>query len=449
MDGEIGRFTFKTYDVKGEGQKPVFEGIQMFPARKGRQWYPTCGFKTIALIYGAVQRSYRQTITVLNFNRRQEVGGTPLNTLRDVTETEGLKVLDFLTRKTDSIFKNHGFDSQGVPEATCPVITDIPEARYLEPEQLQPALNAVCEEMIRKGLSAEDIETVRQTLVDNKVYEKSEQCVYIHIDDVGVKEQKPHRDKKNPVEASTVQPEETASKETIVNQKSVTKDKRPTVQNTVARIEQSGNNFTFTGRSVAEILRYVLAFLLNNVLLGQNIKVCTNGKRSLQDAIVNFFPWLTKLSLLLDWFHLVKKFKEDLSIACKGREIRNRHLKQLVTLLWFGLVDKAKEYLTAIPATDIKNSEAIDRLIGYLERNRKWIPCYAMRSKLKLPNSSNPVERCNNLVTARRQKHHGMSWSKNGSYALTALNAVTINNATVQWVEHRTLPLTWVAKKAA
>ena len=72
-----------------------------------------------------------------------------------------------------------------------------------------------------------------------------------------------------------------------------------------------------------------------------------------------------------------------------------------------------------------------------------------MRRKLKLPNSSNPVERCNNLVTARRQKHHGMSWSKNGSYALTALSAVTLNNATVQWVEHRTLPLTWVKKKVA
>lgn len=153
--------------------------------------------------------------------------------------------------------------------------------------------------------------------------------------------------------------------------------------------------------------------------------------------------------MLLDWFHLVKKFKEDLSIACKGREIRNRHLKQLVTLLWFGLVDRAKTYLAAIPSTDIKDSKAIDRLSGYLERNRKWIPCYAMRSKLKLPNSSNPVERCNNLVTARRQKHHGMSWSENGSYALTALSAVTINNATDQWVDQRTLPFTWVAKKAA
>jgi hypothetical protein len=80
VDGEIGRFTFKTSDAKGENQKPVFEGIQMFPAGKGRQWYPTCGFKTIALIYGAVQRSYRQTITVLNFNRRQEVDWNPTRT---------------------------------------------------------------------------------------------------------------------------------------------------------------------------------------------------------------------------------------------------------------------------------------------------------------------------------------------------------------------------------
>ena len=113
------------------------------------------------------------------------------------------------------------------------------------------------------------------------------------------------------------------------------------------------------------------------------------------------------------------------------------------------LVDRAQMYLAAIPSTEIKDSKAIERLIGYLERNRKWIPCYAMRRKLKLPNSSNPVERCNNLVTARRQKHHGMSWSKNGSYALTALSAVTLNNATVQWLEHRTLPLTWVKKKVA
>ena len=150
----------------------------------------------------------------------------------------------------------------------------------------------------------------------------------------------------------------------------------------------------------------------------------------------------------MDWFHVVKKFKEDLSLACKGREIRNRHLKKLLTLLWFGLVDKAQAYLVAIAATDIKDDKAIARLIAYLERNRKWIPCYAMRSKLRLPNSSNPAERCNNLVTAKRQKHHGMSWSEHGSYALTSLAAVTLNNATRQWIKNRIIPFTWVVKVA-
>jgi len=436
VDGEVGRFTFKTYDVKAKNNKTLFAGIGLFPTHKGRQWYPTSGFKEVALIYGAAQRSYRQTIKVFNHSRRQEVGGTPLNTLCDVTQAEGLKVLDFLTRKSESIFKEQGFNAQGFPEADCTVIKQIPDAAYLEPEKLQPALTAVCEDMVKKGLSAEGIEKVQKTILANKAYEKSGQCVYVHIDDVGVKEQKQHRDKKG------------VAKEPDVNQKDATKDQRPTVQNTVARIEHTGKGFTLTGRSVAEILTFVLAFLLNNALLGLNIKVCTDGQRCLQDAIVSFFSWHRHLSLLLDWFHLVKKFKEDLSLACKGREIRNRHLKQLLTLLWFGLVDKAQVYLAAIPATDIKDIKAIVRLSAYLERNRKWIPCYAMRSKLKLPNSSNPVERCNNLVTAKRQKHQGMSWSENGSYALTALNAVTANNATQQWVENRTIPFVLAAKAA-
>jgi len=326
VDGEVGRFTFKTYDVKAKNNKTLFAGIGLFPTHKGRQWYPTSGFKEVALIYGAAQRSYRQTIQVFNHSRRQEVGGTPLNMLCDVTQAEGLKVLDFLTRQAGSLFKEQGFNPQGHPEADCTVIKQIPDATYLEQEQLQPALTAVCEDMVKKGLSAEDIENVQKTLFVNKAYEKAGQCVYVHIDDVGVKEQKQHRDKKG------------VTKEPDVHQKEVTKDQRPTVQNTVARIEHTGKGFTLTGRSVSEILTFVLAFLLNNALLRLNIKVCTDGQRCLQEAIVSFFSWHRHLSLLLDWFHLVKKFKEDLSLACKGRDIRNRHLKQLLILLWFPMV---------------------------------------------------------------------------------------------------------------
>jgi len=71
-----------------------------------------------------------------------------------------------------------------------------------------------------------------------------------------------------------------------------------------------------------------------------------------------------------------------------------------------------------------------------------------MRAKLNLPNSSNPVERSNNLVTAKRQKHHGMSWSANGSHALTSLNALTVNGVARQWLQNRRFDLTWAAKAA-
>ena len=218
------------------------------------------------------------------------------------------------------------------------------------------------------------------------------------------------------------------------------------VQNTVAHLKNANQCFTLTGRSVAEVLRFVLGFLLNNALLGLNLKVGIDGQRSLQDAILRFFSWHPHLTWLLDGFPVVKKSKEDWSLAGQGREIRNRHLKNLLTLRWFGWVDQAQAYWAAITATDLKDDQAIARLIADLERNRQWIPCYAMRSKLGLPNSSNPAERCNHWVTAKRQKHHGMSGSENGSYALTSLAAVTINNATRPWIENRTIPFTWVVK---
>ncbi len=103
---------------------------------------------------------------------------------------------------------------------------------------------------------------------------------------------------------------------------------------------------------------------------------------------------------------------------------------------------------TSLPFSELKDPAAIKRLIGYLERNRSNIPCYALRRQLGLPNSSNPIERANNLVTSNRQKHHGMSWSKEGSYALTALSAVVLNGATRVWVRNRIVPFKFVAKAA-
>jgi hypothetical protein len=109
----------------------------------------------------------------------------------------------------------------------------------------------------------------------------------------------------------------------------------------------------------------VLAFLLNNALLSGRVHFFTDGYKSLQNTIVAFFAWHPRVWLLLDWYHLVKKFKEDLSLACRGRVIRNQHLGVLVRLLWYGLVSEARQYLAAIPAEDRKDTAAIERLENY------------------------------------------------------------------------------------
>jgi hypothetical protein len=56
--------------------------------------------------------------------------------------------------------------------------------------------------------------------------------------------------------------------------------------------------------------------------------------KGLQNAIKRFFAWHPRVvGLLLDGYHLVKKFNEALSLACRGRVLRNQHLRALLRVL--------------------------------------------------------------------------------------------------------------------
>jgi hypothetical protein len=371
VDGEIGRIEFQTFDVKSKEDKILFAGSDMFPALKGCEWYLTQGFKEVGVFLGAVNRSYRQTTEVINRVRQQELGdGTPLTTLCDKAHSEGKKVHDFIEIKTQKTFEEHHVNSEGVPDTECSVVKEFHEASYLEEKDLQGALTSVFAEIAKKGYAPEDYVTIQKTTIGNKNYENPKNTVNLHYDDIGVKKQKEHREKKSDTPMyEEYQPEKI-------------KGTRPSVQNTVARIEHNGKGFTSTGRNISEVLKYVLAVLLCNNLLDNNLVIFTDGYKPLHAALVSFFSWHPKVTLYLDWFHVEKKFKEDLSLACKGREIRKNHLDQIMTMLWFGLIDKAKDYISAIPMSDIKNPAPLNRLIEYLERNRERIPCYAMRKRL-------------------------------------------------------------------
>ncbi|WP_139261072.1 hypothetical protein [Fibrobacter sp. UWOV1] len=51
-----------------------------------------------------------------------------------------------------------------------------------------------------------------------------------------------------------------------------------------------------------------------------------------------------------------------------------------------------------------------------------------------LRTSSNIVEKFNDILVARRQKHNGMSWSVDGSGALAAITSAKMNNELSTWL---------------
>ena len=202
---------------------------------------------------------------------------------------------------------------------------------------------------------------------------------------------------------------------------------------TVTHIENQLGSYRLNARGLTVMLTVLVAFLLHNDLLHGAIVVFADGQRSLHGAILTTFAGVAGLSLILDWYHVNKKCKQLLSLACKGRKLRNTHLTHLGALLWRGLVDAALIYLECIDPDHLKDITAIDKLQGYLRRNKPHIPCYFVRKRLGLRNSSNRGEKANDLLVSSRQKHNGMSWSRTGSAALAALTALGTNQEATRW----------------
>ena len=120
-------------------------------------------------------------------------------------------------------------------------------------------------------------------------------------------------------------------------------------------------------------------------------------------------------------------------MAIRGKDQRNAVLEKLLRFLWVGDVSCATDYLSSLDDSSLKNKKWRDELIGYFQKKGNSITCYALRAKLNLRNSSNPVEKANDLVIAQRQKHNGMAWSPYGSGSLASLQMIYLNGQADLW----------------
>jgi len=416
VDGEAGRFTFTTHSVTSDGKIFYNTASDVFEPLIGKGYHRTVGFKEIAIIYGNTEESFRKTDALINRIRYQEKGGTPYKTLQENTENEGAELIDFIEEKTDRILEDNGFAEDGV------YCGDNAEYVNNEPVTVSESMIAEAAEKCQEGL--EMTKEMKEEISANPIcYEEPADTVNVSIDDVNAKRQAGTRP-------------EGGSEE---------KGKRKYVHNTVAEVSKADQSYILNGYGIRTVLCYLIAFIFNNNLIGCRIQFFTDGHTTLNAIIFKCFSWYANIGIILDWYHLVKKCKELLSMGMKGRDLRNGVLDMLLPLLWQGLTDRAIALIGDIDSADIKNRSAIEKLKKYLRRNAPYIPCYAIRKELGLRNSSNIGEKANDLVVSDRQKHNGMSWSKAGSVALASLSALKRNNEYMKWFKKRVIEMKFAA----
>lgn len=95
----------------------------------------------------------------------------------------------------------------------------------------------------------------------------------------------------------------------------------------------------------------------------------------------------------------------------------------------------------------MKNLEALEELIGYLEARRAYLPDYEARQRAGLWIASNRVEKFNDWSVSVRCKHRGMEWTEAGVVGLASLEAARRNGELPQWRAQRSLPA-WEAPPA-
>lgn len=388
----------------------------VFKTLYSKEWYRTVGFNELAFDF-ASHLSYRQATNKLN-RIRNEKAGTPVRTLSNIVEMEGEKVQEKVDKMTKDILYDNEFSEKGIPNSENRGKVYMPDKR-----KIRISSKTVAEKI--KEYNEDKPEDLKIPINEHtNFYESLDNTVNISIDDVSVKKQKTERSKD--IEKSQ-------------------DFKTHYVRNTIVHIEKLKERYCLNASSTVVALPRIVAFLLFNNNLNNYLLFFVDGEKSLHSAIINVFGWFKSYGLLLDWYHLGEKCKMELSLALKKRDFRNEVLEKVQQQLWIGKIDTAVEILRAIDKDSIKSESNIERLIGYFDRNRSYIPCYALRKSLGLRISSNKAEKANDLLVASRQKHNGMSWSVEGSVALATITTLYKNNEQKEWHEKSQIQFKFVS----
>jgi hypothetical protein len=166
-----------------------------------------------------------------------------------------------------------------------------------------------------------------------------------------------------------------------------------------------------------------------------------DGAKWIRDFFTDRLKDFAEKELILDWYHLCKKCYEFTSMICWGRKSKALLMSKLIPCLWRGEVKQAISHLESY-RSECRNKAKLDELINYLSAREPFICNYRERRINRVYIGSGLVEKANDLIVARRQKHKGMHWSEQTAYGLASLKTLVLNRAWDKyWQEGKVMPL--------
>ena len=383
---------------------------------------------------GMIENSGRVVNRLLNtlFHRDKRFEEIKVRTMTERVEATGQAYIESENAWATQVLQEHGWD----PETLLPLEgTDIKKyvgsAIILSEDQ-----KAILQEHIEQINSKRTEEARIPEDADNVWEVESDPCkvIKVSLDGVGAKRQKDTR----PKEAKDKSPEYVRDEDDGLADFTRAPDPkgRPKVETAVAHIEVDDKKYLFVGKNMFMACKFVLAFLLsNNLLKDKQLLFFSDGGIDIRKCVNSIFAFCPHV-VVLDWFHLRKHCYESLSMALlsgkANRSMQYEVRRQLFYILWTGNVDGAIAYLNSLGPDKVPPTKRkyLNSLIDYLKRNkeRRVIACYALRSRLGLRISSNPVEKANDLIVSSRQKGDCMSWSRSGSWGLAAVTCMHLNH---------------------
>jgi hypothetical protein len=366
--------------------------------------------------------SYRRATWLINaVLHRSAEDSVKVRTLADFAEREGGKIQDCLATVSESVLKAHRFEpGSGKP----PIPFNAAENPRPTAEQ-KLWKDEIAKKADEINAQREPRERIKDLGKLQRIEMPQDKRCYISVDEIGVKHQKDARKNGGSKSAKNV-------------------------ENTVVHVQSDGGSYCLTAPGMDSAFRMLVAFLLsNNLMQDYTLVFFADGAKNIKSYVEKYFSF-RPYTLILDWYHLRKKCKEFISSSLAGtKEQKNEYTQSLLRLLWVGNVKEAILYLNGLGGSKVKSSYWLGELIGYLERKESQIACYALRHGFGLRVSSNAVEKANDLLVAKRQKHNGMSWSFGGSSSLASIAMVMLNNDTDQWLRSHSLSFSLPKKIAA